>query len=222
MKLSFRCISNCLSINYKTACRLGKNIMKNLFSKRTECVFSGENEIDEVYFSAGRKGEHILDRKNRVRGLKQRGRGTYDKDRPPVLGIINRDTHLIHLFVFINLKIETIKDTIQRIIEKGSNIYTDEYCIYNQLTSWGYHHNTICHSAGKYALDYDGDGINEVHCNTAEGIWSLLRQYIRQFRGVRKDNLKYYVNFFEFLYNTNKLNISGEDIFRKMITKKIA
>lgn len=56
--------------------------MKNFFPKRTEYVFSGEIEMDEVYFSAGKKGEHILDRKSRVRGLKQRGRGTYNSNRP--------------------------------------------------------------------------------------------------------------------------------------------
>jgi transposase len=49
--------------------------------------------------------------------------------------------------------------------------------------------------------DEDGDGINEVHVNTMEGIWSLLRQYIRTFRGVCKKYLHLYVNAFEFLHN---------------------
>lgn len=222
LKFSYLSISHLLGINYKSAYRLGMKIKTNLFSKREEYHFTGETEMDEVYVTAGNKGHLSLERESRVRGLKQRGRGTYDTDRPPIFGIVNRDTCLIKLFVCVNLLISTIEPIIKNIVIAGSIIYTDEYCIYNRLTSWGYTHKTVCHSAGEYALDYDGDGINEAHCNTVEGLWSLLRQYLRQFRGVRKDKLKYYVNFFEYSYNANKLDYSGEKIIRDMIIKKVA
>ena len=37
-----------------------------------------------------------------------------------------------------------------------------------------YEHQTVCHSNFEYARDEDGDGY-EVHVNTMEGFWSLLR-----------------------------------------------
>jgi transposase len=46
------------------------------------------------------------------------------------------------------------------------------------------------------ARDEDGDGVNEVHCNTLEGIWTGLRNYLRKFRGVNKTYLAQYVAVF--------------------------
>lgn len=44
-----------------------------------------------------------------------------------------------------------------------------------------------------------------MHCNTAEGIWSLLRPYLSTFRGVSKVYLPLYVAAFEFRYNHHHL-----------------
>src|SRR3954453_18464976 len=37
---------------------------------------------------------------------------------------------------------------------------------------------------GEYARDEDGDGFCEVHVNTIEGFWSLLRSWLRPHRGL--------------------------------------
>ena len=34
------------------------------------------------------------------------------------------------------------------------------------LNDWGYNHETVCHAAGEFALDDDGDGSCKVHVNT--------------------------------------------------------
>ena len=52
---------------------------------------------------------------------------------------------------------------------------------------------TVCHAAGEWARDDDGDGIREVHNNTQEGIWTGLRNFLRPFRGVNKVYLHQYV-----------------------------
>ena len=57
----------------------------------------------------------------------------------------------------------------------GALVYTDEYNPYSQLEAWGYRHKTVNHGAGEYARNEDGYGFHEVHVNTREGIWSLLR-----------------------------------------------
>jgi hypothetical protein len=54
-------------------------------------------------------------------------------------------------------------------------VYTDEYDFYNRLNEWSYVHRTVCHVVGEFARDEDGDGFCEVHVNTLEGLWSLLR-----------------------------------------------
>src|SRR5256885_4230475 len=44
-----------------------------------------------------------------------------------------------------------------------------------RLERWGYAHKSVNHGRGEYARDEDGDGFCEVHVNTMEGFWSLLR-----------------------------------------------
>ena len=64
-------------------------------------------------------------------------------------------------------------------------------------------HETVCHSTSNpvWARDLDGDGINEVHSNTMEGIWTGLRNFLRPFRGVNKVYLQQYVAMFEWAHN---------------------
>ncbi len=68
-----------------------------------------------------------------------------------------------------NVQQPTIEPLIKATISAGSLIYTDEYGIYKALSNWGYEHKTVCHGAGEYARDDDGDGFCEVHVNTMEG-----------------------------------------------------
>ena len=46
----------------------------------------------------------------------------------------------------------------------------------------------------------------EVHENRAECLFSLLKPYLRVFRGVSKVNLPGYIGFFQFLRNFRQLN----------------
>jgi transposase len=103
-----------------------------------------------------------------------------------------------------NVKQESIRPLIQSTIIPGTPVYTDEYDIYNRLPEWGYPHKTVCHSRGEYARDEDGDGFHEVHVNTMEGFWSLLRSWSRSHRGVSQDSLPDYLGFFEFVHNTKR------------------
>lgn len=82
-----------------------------------------------------------------------------------------------------NVQQKTIAPIIQTVVESGSMVYTDEYDIYARLREWGYKHNSVFHARGEYARDEDGDGFCEVHVNTIEGFWSLLRSWLRPHRG---------------------------------------
>ena len=89
----------------------------------------------------------------------------------------------VRIVMLPNVQQNTIKPFIEQTIRKGTLIYTDEYTLYSRLAEWGYLHKTVNHSAGEYARDEDGDGFHEVHVNTMEGFWSLLRSWLRPHSG---------------------------------------
>ena len=165
-------------------------------------------EIDECYVVAGQKGypQRVLKRKRpaRKRRLKgKRGRGTAADEKNPVLGMVARNG-MLRIDVVSNVKRSTIAPIIKETIVKGTLIHTDEYVIYKPLKEWGYEHKVVNHGEKEYARDEDGDGFFEVHCNTQEGIWSLLRSWLRPHRGVSQEKLPFYVGFYEWIYNLKK------------------
>ena len=93
-------------------------------------------------------------------------------------GMIQRGGE-VAIRMLADLKQTTIGPLVRRTIAVGSTIYTDEYDIYARLKEWGYGHETVCHAAGEYARDDDGYGFCQVHVNTVEGFWSLLRSWLR-------------------------------------------
>jgi transposase-like protein len=103
-----------------------------------------------------------------------------------------------------DVKQATIGPLIRRTISPGATVSTDEYDIYARLPQWGDAHLTVCHAAGEYARDDDGDGFCEVHVNTLEGFWSLLRSWLRPHRGISQERLPLYLGFFEFVHNIRR------------------
>ena len=63
---------------------------------------------------------------------------------------------------------------------------------------------SVNHGRGEYARDEDGDGFCEVHVNTMEGFWSLLRSWLRPHRGISQEKLPLHLGFFEFVHNARK------------------
>jgi len=114
-----------------------------------------------------------------------------------------------------NVQQKTIQPILEAVIAPETLVYTDEYDIYSRLTDWGYEHKTVCHSKGEYARDEDGDGFHEVHVNTMEEVWSLLRGWLRPHRGISQENLPLYLAFFEFSHNVRQ---RGKALFESLIT----
>jgi transposase len=99
---------------------------------------------------------------------------------------------------------KTIRPIIEATVAAGTRIHTDEYASYARLPAWGYRHKTVCHARGEYARDEDGDGVREVHVNTMEGTWSLLRSWLRPHRGISQEKLPLYLGFFEIVHNARR------------------
>ena len=103
-----------------------------------------------------------------------------------------------------NVRQATIRPIIEATVAEGTVVNTDEYNVYARLEAWGYGHKTVCHARGEYARDDDGDGFCEVHVNTLEGFWSLLRSWLRPHRGISQEKLPLYLGFFQVVHNARR------------------
>ena len=189
-----------LRLNLKTAQRMVSLLQLVLITCRYRFSLTGKVEFDEVYLIGGlkgRAGKLDLNRPPRQRGLRLPGRGIWQTDKVPILGLVDRQGY-IYLVPCANVQSETIRPLIEYLTDQGATIYTDEYNIYNFLRRLGYQHHTVNHSKGEYAR-------GPIHVNTVEGLWSLLRDHLRIHRGVSKLYLPLYVMRFEFLTNRRSL-----------------
>jgi len=118
--------------------------------------------------------------------LKRRGRGTYDVDKPPIFTIVNRETGYTVFLVLKNLQ-KVVGGIASKYIKNHAIVYTDEYVIYNNLIDHEkvIDHRTVNHGENEYAN-------GEIHVNNNENRHSLLRRFLRIFRGVSKYNLQGY------------------------------
>ena len=204
---STREIGTELAVTLKAAQRLVRLLQLSLITVRYRFMLRGKVEFDEVYLIGGLKGQAgkiKLERAPRKRGKRQPGRGTWASDKVPILGLVDRQGQ-IYLVPCANVQTETIQFLIEYLTDQGATVYTDSYNIYNFLQRVGYHHQRVNHSQGEYAR-------GQVHVNTVEGLWSLLRDHLRVHRGVSKLYLPLYVMRFEFLVNHR-----GQNRYEKMI-----
>lgn len=162
-------------VTYKTAWRMC-NLIRNRLDENTNPL-SGEVEVDESYFGGKRKGK--------------RGRGAEGKT--PVVGLAQRSGDIKAILVSA-IRGETVIPIVEKDIKRGSIIYTDEFGVYNRLARLGFQHKRIKHSANIY--------VGEVHTNTIEGFWSLVKRGISGvYHHCSPQHLQSYVNEYAFRYN---------------------
>ena len=217
LNLSNRQIAGELDLNETDVQKMTTLIRENVKKQRVKRKLKGEVELDEVYVIAGHKGhpdkiQGRQGRRNRLKGA--RGRGTLETEKPPIFGMIKRGGEVC-IEMLHNVQQKTIAPIIRETVEKGTITYTDEYNIYVRLEQWGYQHKHVCHSQGEYARDDDGDGFHEVHVNTMEGFWSLLRSWLRPHRGLSQEKLPLYLAFFEFIHNAKR---RGKAVLSSLMT----
>ena len=92
---------------------------------------------------------------------------------------------------------KTVQKTADLAVHTGSRLYPDSASSYRAVKS--YMHDYVNHTKQEYAR-------GEVHENRAECLFSLLKPYLRVFRGLSKYNLPGYVGFFQFLRNFRHQN----------------
>ena len=159
-----------------------------------------QTEADEMYQNAGKKGVPHTDPDDppRRRANQAKGHGTWETDRPPVPGWSAAPAAGCGSGSGSGAgSAELVDATVLPATKPGAMVYTDEWNGYNPLGRDGRGHATVNHNRGEFARDDDGDGVREVHCNTLEGIWTGLRNFLRPFRGVNKVYLEQYVIIFQ-------------------------
>jgi len=163
-------------VTYKTAWRMCKLIREKL--NEDNDPFNGDVEVDDSYFGGKKSGK--------------RGRGADGKT--PVLGMVERKGRVKAVAV-PDVKAQTVKPHIEKQISKEANVYTDEFRPYNILPKLGYSHEKVLHGQGIYV-------IGNVHTNTIEGFWSLVKNGIRGvYHSVSPQHLQSYLNEYSFRYN---------------------
>jgi transposase-like protein len=163
----------------------------------------GTVEADERYHTAGQKGQaqhggkKALGRRARGRRKKREpGRGHDDKDRPAIIAWVSRQGAVV-IQATRDFTVQTGQKAADVAVHAGSRLYTDSASSYRALQ--GYGHAFVKHSQKEYAR-------GDVHENRAECLFSLLKPYLRVFRGISKMNLPGYVGFFQFLRNVHQRN----------------
>jgi transposase-like protein len=169
-------------------------------------------EADELDPNAGEKGVPHLDPLDppRRRANPVPGHGSWENDRPPVCGVVGRESGQLRLEVEHHADGPTLGEGVRRATWPMTTVNTDEWPGYSGLSAVGRRHVTVCPAAGEWARDDDGEGIREVHNNTSEGIGTGLRNFLRPFRGVDKVYLYQYAVIFEWGYNLKQ--VTGEFI----------
>jgi transposase-like protein len=195
-----------MEVTYKTALQMAHTVREVLYEQDKPPFLSGEVEGDDIHLKAGQQGHPCEHREARQRGLKQRGRGTYAGDRPLICLWTQRGSP--------KMVIEMVKDASQRSlvrsalrhIDPGSRVDTDSWRGYNILGHC-YDHRQV-----KHAETYVQDG---VHCNTAEGEWSVFKPWWATFRGVAKRHIYLYLAPYQF--RRNRRHLTALDRLEEMI-----
>jgi hypothetical protein len=120
--------------------------------------------------------------------------------------VVGRTSGQLRRFVRRNCGAAQLIPVVTTTARAEASVETDEWVGYARLSWDGYRHATVNHEAGEWARDDDGDGVREVHCNTLEGIWTGLRNFLRPFRGVNKVYLSQYVAMFQCAHNLKRVS----------------
>ena len=182
-----------LGVTYKTAWRMFKQIRSLL--EEGSGGFSGTVEVDETWVGGKRRyrnGEQAP--RNAAGGLKRGRRTTDQENKIPVVGVVQRGGSIRALAV-ADTKATTLMPFIDAHLLPSTTVYTDEAHAYSGLKKKGYPHRRVHHRAKVYV---DGD----VHNNTIEGFWSLLKRSIGgAHHAVSAKYLQSYLNEYTFRSN---------------------
>ena len=205
-----------LQISQKTAWFMLQKI-RTLFAQNDADKFHGSIELDEVYIGGKEKWKHMSKRTPNTQG-----RST--KTKTPIFGIMEYATYIdkhgveckttyTHAFVVEATDGKTLLPIVEKYVERGSCVTTDELNSYSGLGDMGYYHRVVRHGSQEYVRD----GVNT---NAMEGFWSHFRRMIMGcYHDVSDKYIQRYIN--EAVYRWNTRNMDESQRFANMFNKSI-
>lgn len=162
--------------------------IRNCFGVNHNVKFSGAIQVDETFIGGKNKNRHA---NKKVK--ESQGRSV--KDKTPVFGLLNECG--VRTVVVPNTKSTTLKPIIEKMVQQGAIIVSDEWNAYNGLKK-NFQHEVVKHNEGQYVKD-------GFHTNSLEGFWSLLKRGIFGiYHQVSPEHLNEYCDEFAFRYNTRE------------------
>lgn len=151
-------------------------------------------EVDETYI-----GGRPRRRSYRADGSVRLGPGyDFSKRKTPVMGAVVRGGK-IKLRVVPDLKGKTLGAHLNNLVEKESDLITDERRGYVKVGRQYASHETVCHAEGEYVR-------GDVSTNRIEGVWANFKRQINgTHHSVSKKHLHRYASEYEFKYNNRDL-----------------
>jgi len=168
-----------IGVTYKTAWRMFHQIRKLLEDDGT--MLGGTVEADETYIGGKRRDGRT-------------GRPGPGSSKTAVFGVVERKGRVVAKKI-PDAKGKTLIPLVAQHVMPRSIVYTDEWKPYRALGKSGYFHDRVHHASKVYV---SGD----VHTNTIEGFWSLVKRGIGGvYHVVSAKYLQGYLDEYAFRYN---------------------
>ncbi len=178
-------IKRTIDVSYKTAwylCHRIRAAMSQATEGEERILMSGIIEMDETFVGGKTEGK---------------GRG-YKGNKALVVGVVERGGEVI-LQIATDRTRKTLHEiALKHIAPEAVAIFTDEWPAYAGIGDYDTRHETVNHSQDEYVR-------GEVHTNTVEGVWSLLkRSIIGAFHHVSVKHLDKYLSELEWRYGNRE------------------